>query len=91
MSSRSAMIQACSACGGDYEDPDRTAATDPEGDDMIVDDHETGASKLAADGEDEAGGESVTAACTPSFRSTFPGTKRPLSAAPSQTANSETT
>jgi len=57
MSSRSAMIQACSACGGDYEDPDRTAATDPEGDDMIAGDHETGASKLAADGEDEAGGE----------------------------------
>jgi hypothetical protein len=57
MSSRSAMIRACSACGGDYEDPDRTAATDPEGDDMIVDDHETGASELVADGEDEAGGE----------------------------------
>jgi len=50
------MIRACSACGGDYEDPERTAATDPE-DDTIADDQEAIASELAADGEDERGGE----------------------------------
>ena len=57
MSSPNAMIRACSACGGDYEDPDRTAATDFEDDDTIVDGHETGASELAADGEAEPVGE----------------------------------
>ena len=42
-------MRACSACSGDYEDPDRTAAMDP-GDEWV-------ASDLATDAEDEYGGE----------------------------------
>lgn len=36
MSRLSDMIRACSACSGDYEDPDRTAATDPEDDESVA-------------------------------------------------------
>jgi hypothetical protein len=57
MPSLSAMIRACSACGGDYEDPDRTAATALEDDDTIVDGRETGASELVAHAEAESVGE----------------------------------
>lgn len=42
------MIRACSACSGDYEDPDRTAATDADDDETIGDDGQAVASELTS-------------------------------------------